>query len=977
MSGIYNVPLSCSFVDVLAQKFSKKYENNKEALADVMFLMPNRRTCISLKEAFVRYNGKKPTILPKIVPIGDLQEDEILSLGDNNDYLSDLLLPAIDEYERLFLYAKLIFAKPAEYGLAETTYAQALSLAKDLSSLIDISYNEGLSFDKLKNIVPDEYSAHWQQTLKFLTIITQNWPEILKSRNMIDAAKRKSLFIAEMANIWRQQNTERTIILAGVTVDYKSIRKLTETIMNLKNGEVYLYGLDRHITDTDWKSIKEEHPQFELKSLLEYLKLDRQDIKDCADSLNKERENFVSDIMLPAKATSKWRQIKSADYVSAALKNIHLIECTDDRQEALNIALIMREALNEEEKTAALVTSDRNLARRTASELARWGIKIDDSAGMPLHLSPIGIFLRLILNVLEDNFSDVSLLTLAKNPHVKLKRKPLELLEEVRKWELKERTPLFSTEEQEETEEPVKWQQDLKETLRPLFELYELPKVSLSEILKTHLEVAEKLCEDNINTGEKNLWKSEDGKSAADLFAKLLQQTDMVGEISPYEYLPVFTTLLSSQNIRPTYGTHPRLKILGPIEARFNQFDTVIIGGVNEGVWPEILSADPWLSRPMKIDFEMSLPEKNIGISAFDFCGLMCADNVYLTRANRSNSVPTNKSRWLLRMETVLKACDIKPENWQEEKYLYLSKLIDIPLTYETPIPPAPCPPIKARPRKLSASAVEKLMRDPYEIYASRILKLKPLMNLDEQLSFSDYGTIIHKILEKFCNKYPSQLPQNAYDEILKIGIDEFAKNDISEEIRSFWWPSFEKTITWFLEVEKDYRSDVDNIYSEVEGSMVINAPKGEFVITARADRLDVKKDGTINVIDYKTGRTKSKNEVMGGYAPQLPLEGLIAAKGGFYKQVGEQKEYIKAADVSNLTYYKLGEKLETYDTKEYDDKINLIEKTEDNLEALINAFDNETQTYMARPNPKHLPQYSDYEHLARVKEWTVEDDND
>ena len=975
MSGIYNIPLSCSFVDTLAQKFSKEYEENKEALADVIFLMPNRRTCISLRDAFVRYNGKNPTILPKMLPVGDLSEDGVLSLGVNHEELLDSPLPIMDDYESLFDFAKLIYSKPADYGLAETTYAQAFSLAKDLSSLIDISYNEDISFEKLEEIVPSEYSAHWQQTLKFLKIITTTWPKILKENNMMAAGLHKNNIISLAADLWRKQNTDQTIVLAGVTVNYKSIRKLTETIMNLKNGAVYLYGLDKNMDDEDWEEVKEEHPQFELKKLLEDLKINRENVKDCADSLNKEREKFVSEFMLPAKSTLKWRNLKTGDYASEALKKLSFIECTDERQEALRIALIMREVLNTEEKTVALVTSDRNLARRTASELARWNIKIDDSAGIPLHLSPIGVFLRLILNVPENNFSDASMLALAKNPFVKLSRAPLALLEEVRKWELKERKPVFSAEQKEIPEELLLWKKELKELLRPLFELYEVPSVPFSVMLKTHLEIAEQLCDDGTNSGDKNLWKAEDGKKAADLFSKLLQYADEIKSIKPQEYAAVLTTLLSSQNVRSTYGTHPRLKILGPIEARFNQFDTVIIGGINEGIWPETPSADPWLSRPMKETLGMTLPEKSIGISAFDFCQLMCASNVYLTRANRANSSPTNKSRWLLRMETVLKSCNIEPEGLKNDEYSFLSKIIDMPNVFEKPVPPAPCPPIEARPRKLSATTVEKLMRDPYEVYANHILKLKPLKDLDQELSFSDYGNIIHKILERFCNKYPSALPQNSYEEILKIGMEEFSKNEIAEEIRAFWWPSFEKTAVWFLDVEKEYRSEIKKVNSEVEGEIVLKAPKGDFVITARADRLDIKKDGTVNIIDYKTGQIKSKTEVMSGYAPQLPIGGLIASKGGFFKIKDGQKENIAAADVSSLVYYKICDTVASYDVEDTDNSLNLIEKTEDNLEALIRAFDSEDQPYMARPNPKQLPQYSDYEHLARVKEWTVEDE--
>lgn len=977
MGSVYNIPYSCSFVDTLAQKFSKEYEKNKEDLADVVFLLPNRRTCVSLKEAFVRYNGQKPTMLPKIIPIGDIEEDDIFLLNADNQELISSILPAIDDFERLFIFARLIVSKPADYGLPDMTYAQALSLAKDLSKLIDVSYQENLSFSALENIVPEQFSEHWQQTLKFLKIITGNWPKILQSQNMIDSADRKNLLIKAKTDLWKRNNTKQKIVVAGVSVGYEVILDLIKTVSELENGEVYLYGLDKNLSQEDWELIEPSHPQYELKKLLSYLNRNRFEIKDYVKSKNPQREKFISEVMLPALATTQWRNLKAGSYGADALTGLSFIDCADDRQEALTIALILREALNTPEKTAALVTTDRNLARRVASELERWDIKIDDSAGKPLHLTPIGIFLRLILKVIEEDCSASSLLNLAKNPFVKLSREPLSLIRDVREWEYQTRKPVFSENEKEVSADVCTWIAELKEVLRPLYELYQQKDVSFHLLLKTHLEVAQNLCADNVTGGEVLLWKSDEGKSAADLFSSLLQQADVIKGLDPSQYLSVLTVLMSSKSVRYNYGTHPRLKILGPIEARFNRFDTIVIGAVNEGFWPELPSSDPWLSRPMKSSLEISLPEKNIGVLCADFCQFMCADNVYITRAERSNSAPTSKSRWLLRAETVLKACKFEIELLKNYRYAKLAKLLNEPEKTEKILPPAPVPPVKSRPRTLSASAIETLVRDPYEIYAKRILKLRPLDDLEERLDASDYGNIVHKVLERFNKKYEKELPDNALEEFKKIGLEEFSKIEIAPEVRAFWWPLFENTAEWIIKTECQYKDEIKKTYSEVKGQIEYEAPAGKFTITARADRIDITKDGKVNIVDYKTGSARSKKEIFAGYAPQLPVEGLIASKGGFYEEKDGKKTPVPAAEVNELIYWKLGKEEIRYSAVDGKTGVDIIEQTSEQLHKLVSLFDFETTPYMARPNPNHLPFYSDYEHLARAKEWSVEGQDD
>lgn len=958
---LYNIPASCSFVDTLARIFGRRYEANPLELSKVLFLVPTRRTALSLKEAFIRFNGCKPAVLPRILPVADVDQDDVFLFDTDRNGILEQLPPAIDPYQRLFLFAKMIASRPREYGLPPMTWGQAFALAQDLSKMLDAVYHEQLSLADLSTLVPDQYAAHWQETLRFLQIITAYWPDILHERGVIDTADRYSRTLDLEAQKLLQNRPEVKIVAAGITGAFPGLRKLVSAIAQIPEGEVYFYNLDRYLSQDVWAMIDENHPQFEHKQLLDFMQIKRDEVQDCEVSPLPEREWLGAEVMRPAFDSWRWRYLKDNHPALADLsENLHILNCENSRQEALSVALILRETLNTPEKTAALVTPDRLLARRVASELERWGIKIDDSAGKPLHLMPVGIFLRLVVDVLEKDMSDSALLSVLKHPLMHMNEENSELRQKIRQWEKLRRMPLFGDQVPDIPAEVTDSISKFKEAIRPLAEIFTQTTADFKYMLETHIKVAESLA------GADNLWRGEDGRQAAALLGKILPAAEIVGNIEPRHYSGFLSALLASQIVRSNYNSHPRIKILGPIEARHNHFDTVIIGSVNEGVWPATPAGDPWMSRPMKKEFGLPLPEKAIGVMAADFSQLLCAPEVYLTRSARSNGTPMNKSRWQLRLETVLYAAGFNTmEPFCRNDALLMAQCLD---QAQKPIKinaPEPRPPFYARPRRLAAGAVETLMRDPYEIYAAKILKLKPLNELDVGLSVKDYGDLIHKILDIFCKQYPDRLPDKAREILLKIGGDEFVKKQIASEVRAFWWPKFVHTVDWILQQEKTYRQNISAVHSELQGQLEFETAGGKFVLEARADRVDENPDGSVNIIDYKTGEIRSNKELEIGYAPQLPLEGLIAYHGGFAG--------LPPATVNSLSYWKLGEKSQTY----CKDVNALVEQTFEHLKQLITAFDFETTPYVSRPNPKHLLKYANYEHLARVKEWSSEESNE
>lgn len=960
LPNVFNIRFSCSFWDTLARIYLDRFRNNDLDFAAVVFLVPNRRACQSLTTAFLRQQGLRPTILPQIVPVAEIDSDELF-FSQFWGSLSEVSTSAISKEERLFLFARLIMSKPSDFGLKQISLAQAVNLAMELGNLIDTACNQGLSFDRLEELVPEKYATHWQETLRLLKIITEFWPQILQERNAVDVCEQNKQLLLGQAELWQEENTKRHIIVAGITASFPAIVKLLQVVRDLPNGEIYFAGIDRFADEQYWQAIDDSHPQFELKELLELLNINRSEIRDVLPPVNIEREHLISEIMRPAAVSDKWQNNLNINATQAS-RHISLITCNSQRDESLAIALKMRQILNMPEKTVALITYDRNLARRVAAELSRFEINVDDSAGLPLNLSLVGIFLRLIAEAAEDSESEIKIISLLKHPFALLNLSATEFRKKAYHYE----RLLRSRNKPPLDEAALTFIQNIKTALQDFGTMLAKPKVDFYDLIQAHIRVAEVFATSDETEGKNILWRGESGKCAAKFVTKILLSAKTLGFISGKDYVALLNELMSFESVRASYGTHPRISILGPIEARLHHFDYVILGEVNEGIWPKPAEADMWMSRPMKKDFGFSLPEKNIGILGADLCGFLASDNVILTRAERIDGVPMKKSRWLLRLETVLKALNSDIEALKDDDFFVLANQADKPLTSQSIKAPAPCPPVSARPRKLSASGVDLLIADPYSVFAKYILRLYPLNDLDMPMDQRDYGTLIHAIIEEFNNLYPNDLPENALQILLDIGNKYFSLNQIDEDKRNFWYPKFTKTAEWIIEQEKNYRANVRFVHNEVCGEVKYSFPTGEFSFTAIADRIDEMKDGSLNIFDYKTGTFPSKKQVDSGHAIQLPLEGLIAQKGGFTG--------IKAKAINNLIYWQLGTK--KLEMQPDNGKENLIDKSEDYLLRLVSAFDFETTPYHSRPIPKYIPKNKDYEHLARIKEWSVQEDS-
>ncbi len=972
--NVFTIAGDQPFLDSLAVGIIARYGATPLGLAAVSVILPTRRACRGLHEAFLRECGGRPTLLPRLLPLGDLDAEELdLTLGDDSGN-SLAIPPALPELRRRLLLTQLILRWGQQTGHGPILPAQAAVLARDLGRLLDQVQTERLGFAALDSIVPEELAEHWQITRKFLEIVTSAWPDVLAAFDALDPAARRNRLIEGQIAAWRAQPPRHPVIAAGFAAASPAAADLLTFLAYQERGAVVLPGVDTEADDALWAAIGSDptHPQYGLHHLLVALGTTHDSLRVWPeDSAPSPRTRLVSEIMRPASVSDSWTELGHLD--AASLDGIARYDCAGAQEEAGVIALLLRAQLETPGATAMLVTPDRGLARRVAGELKRWDIDIDDSAGIALNLTPPGVFLRLIAQAAAEELAPIPLLALLKHPLSGLGYETGALRALVRRLEVRSLrgprpapglTGLAALAHPGAEPEIAAMLTRLADAMAPFLDLIAQPEASLHDLLTAHLQTAEVLAATPDKPGSDRLWDEEAGAALADFVTELRDAAGDFMAIAGGDYPVLLETLLAGGTVRPRFGKHPRLQILGALEARLQHADLMILGGLNEGVWPAEPGQDPWMSRPMRASFGLPPGDAQIGLAAHDFAAGLMAKQVVLTRALRVDGAPTVPSRWLLRLETLLTASGLALATaapaiaWQDA--------LDRPDTIIRLEAPAPRPPVSARPHSLSVTEIETWRRDPYAIYAKHILKLTSLDPIDQDPGAADRGSFIHLALDAYLQISPRPLGDAALAALLDCGRRAFGETLAQPGIWAFWWPRFERIARWFLDWEAGRSDQIVESYTERRGSLMLPTAPEPFELRARADRIDRLSDGGLVIIDYKTGGVPTAKEVELGFSPQLPLEAAMAAAGGF--------DRVPGLPVRDLLYLKLsggdpaGEEIRAGGAKAVPDA--LATDALDGLEALIRVFADPATPYRAQPDPDRAPRYSDYAHLARLDEW-------
>jgi ATP-dependent helicase/nuclease subunit B len=1021
---VFTIPASAPFLPTLIEaltdgKLGLPPLRDPLALASATLYLPTRRACRLARDTFLDMLKDDAALLPRIVAIGDFDEDEIaFSEAATGELAADALtLPqALDGSERRLLLTQLIVKwanSPELHGpsgtpLVAQTPAAACVLADDLARLIDDMTTREVPWDKLNKLVPDSYDRYWQLTLRFLEIASRIWPEYLTENGLTEAVERRDRLIkAEAARLARKTN--ELVIAAGSTGSIPATAELIATIAKLPHGAVVLPGLDTDLDEESWRLISGDpkkksaaapgHPQFALQALLTRIGIARDAVSSLAKANG--REVLLSEAMRPAMQTDVWQQ-RASDLVfgaqaDAAVSTMTVIEAANAEEEALAIAISLREAV-EDGKTAALVTPDRVLARRVAAALMRWNIAVEDTGGDPLAETPAGIFARLAAQAAVAGLEPVTLLALLKHPLLRLgksdHRHATDILERA---VLRGPRPsrgtaglaralktLRAVKDGLHPSDPRKHLSDgqiveaenlvtaLAAALAPLENLGS-EALPLNELATKHRDVLAAL---SVHNNEEAAFIGLDGSKLAAALDELATSASAASlEVGASDYVELFTAALSGRVVRRPLRPGLRVRILGLLEARLTESDRVVLGGLVEGTWPPESRIDAWLSRPMRLDLGLDLPERRIGLTAHDFAQLLGAREVILTLSSKIDRAPTVPSRFVQRLAA------ISGERWQQaikrgETYLAWARELDHPVTV-TPEPrPEPKPPLAVRPKGLSVTEIEHWLRDPYTIYAKHILRLRPLDPIDSEPGAAERGTFIHAAIGEFAQTFAKSLPADPASELLALGRKHFAEIEDYPEARAFWWPRFERIARWFANWEIERRAAIGKIDAEIRGDHEIKLDKGSFRLSGIADRIELSNDGRYTIFDYKTGSARTEPQVRSGLAPQLTLEAAILRQGGFAGIPAKST----VADVAYVLV-KGGEppgdsKFISFKASNADFQ---ADRALEKLTELAKRFEDEDTPYRSLVHPMWATQYGDYDHLARVLEWTSagEEDDD
>jgi ATP-dependent helicase/nuclease subunit B len=972
--ALATIPANLPFLDTLAAWWLERAGEDKLRAADGLILLPTRRAARALTEAFLRQSAGAPLLLPRIAALGGIDEAPLALAGALD------IPPAVPAAQRLAVLTRMILAMGDRHG-APATADRAWLLAQDLAALLDEAARAEVDLaELLPNAVGREFATHWNVTLEFLQIVTRAWPAWLTEAGLTDIAARQIALLNAQAKVWEADAPDTPVVAAGTTGAIPAVARLLRVVASLQTGQVVLPGLDLSLDELSWAALDTTHAQASLRDLLASLGATRGDVVAWpfhAPAAPSVRLDLLRLAMLPAPALQQWQ---AAEIEVDA--EVSLLATADAQEEACAIAMLLRDALEQPGSTAALVTPDRQLAQRVAAELLRYGVVADDSAGETLAETPPAVLLRLLAKAAAENFRPVALLAVLKHPLVAAGLTPGECRDAARALEiavLRGPMPAPGLAGLHAAPADAAFCTRLDTCMGALPGPGELH--TPDALLRRLVAAAEALAETNELPGDARLWSAEEGEALADHLAELLPALALLPPQDCAALPGLLDAALAGQAVRSRRALrgrdgaeHPRVFIWGLLEARLQSADVMVLGGLVENVWPPLADPGPWMNRAMREAVGLESPEAAVGQAAHDFVACMCAGRrVVLSVPRRRDAAPAVPARWLTRIEALL---DSRKLRLQSHPAAAWARALDRPAGTALPVsPPAPCPAVALRPRKLRVTEIETWLRDPYAIYARHVLRLEKLKPLEESADAADYGQIVHEGLQNFYNAFGTAWPADAALQLRRCMDAALDQAGMRPALAAWWRPRLRRIADWVAEAEANRRSQHGRlalIRNEQPGAWQFDAPAGVFTLRGRADRIERRFDGAIAILDYKTGAPPLQKDVEEGRAPQLPLEAAMVAHGAF----GEDLRG-RAVD---LTYWQISGGFEPGASRQlFRGDAGKVEAASDmaaeKLAALVADFDRPGRPYLSQPHPGAAPRFSDYARLARVAEWSAADD--
>lgn len=939
-------------------------------LSDVTIFLPTKRARLRLAEIFADRRGGA-VLLPDIRALGAEPGETDAPFLPPTDAAA--MPPVIGVLERRLTLSHLVhaFSQSADGFATPPNAAEIFSLAESLGTLIDDFLIEDVDPARLNDLVPEDLARNWEQIAKFLRIAFEAWPAMRGATDKVDAAAARNERLRREAAAAPRLYGDRPVIAAGSTGSIPATAALLKAIAALRRGALVLPGLDTSLSADQHKLLidgdaTQGHPQYGLARLLRRLGAGTAEVEELAGQAP--RTDLLRAALAPAEETAVWGAARQSIGTTAGLAGVSIIEAPSADVEARAIALAARHAV-EAHGSVGIVSRDQTLARRIAAELKRHDIIVDDPAGTPLYQSAAGRLARQVLAVVSEKFAPVPLIALLRNGAVLLGRDRVTVQKLATRLDLKLRRDrtlpglagvLALVEDQD---------------LRALLE-------SLGEVLAPVLSLLDASSLDAAAFAvalEQSVTALGDGGDIPGLLefrawvAELSAESSRGARFAPVNLDGVLEALLRGINVPPAERRRDDVHIWGELEARLMNPDLMILAGLNEDIWPAPADPGPWMSRKMRIDVGLESPERQQGLAAHDFAMAFGNAEVILAFANRLGTAPALPSRLVQRLDAFAGEDQAIAMRVRGARWLAQAAAVDFVGLPRPARRPAPQPPAKLRPRRLSVTEIETLMRSPYDIYAKHVLGLRRLEPLGSEPSARERGTMIHEVFEKFVLEGLSFSAPDAADRLLAMAMESFRNLESIAERRDIWITRFRRSATEFLAWERSRHGHIASRAAEIKGEWTFPDLQN-FVLSGKADRIDRRTDGLLEILDFKTGGVPAPKDMTAYEAPQLLLEAAMARAGAFPD--------VPAGEAAVLTYIKIGLGPKAFVLRPFSLRKGM--HLHEAVDELARRFQSHVDTFLihdtlpmvARLKPRaetgRKPRPGDYDHLARTDEWTL-----
>jgi len=852
--------------------------------------VPSSRIAQGLKDEITSQLGNF-AILPDIKTIS-FDDSDIQTLqfyNSNADFLEQEFLSPASKM--------LYFAKAINQAMPDWTFQQCFSESLSLVKLHQDLQNYDVSLEQLFEAVPFELASHWEKNLYIVKAVFHFYDQFLLENNRQDKYTFQNKLIELYIEQYSKTDCYDNVFAIGFNDTTSLGKKILHKIAELENGKFIFPYINQECLKNE--ELETTNSQYAIHSLAKQLGINLENLNYIG---NKSREvNFLNSVFLPYHETYKWF---SEQTEGDKLDSVTIINSEDLLTEAKAIALLMRESLEEKNKTCALISPNRNLAQHVIQQLQKWSVSVNDSAGVSLKSTLKGQLATNLVNMILEEYSVESIIPVVTSPQV---NKPFEFNFEQSRKDFIEIGIIGSNVDsslnalENKIKQNLPWQnrKEPKDKVASALNVLKLLDQSTDSIslideytLSTwslkHLDLLL-----NYITPEA-LFDEDDGKALAEVFSEL-KQTDNSTKVNLKTYYQTFNLLLEQTMVRQTSNLHPRLFVWGAPEARLQRIDRVIISDFNDATWPGKIKSSLWLNPSIRAQLNMPDISVSVGLNANDLYNQLLSKEVFITRSKKDENGETVPSRFLIRLENAMtkQAFDdsvekgeyynkllTKLESTKVSEYLNMTKNDSVLKLQSNQKIPA----------EISASSVKDLANCPYKFYLNKVVYLQELEDVKE-ISPNLWGTVVHLMLEGFfaglkqygIEKLTLPLDKDKKEEYihrLRRIIESILKQVDSNLIDLSWRTKLEAIANEFVEISLQDNSTV--VYTEREFKT-----NGFKAILDRADSVEIDASKVLSIIDYKTGAPPTRADLVNFRDPQLLVESYILEK-GTNQQVGD-----------------------------------------------------------------------------------------